>query len=123
MLFHYTRLYADVDGHSRFEEKAIQMKSSGTIGFLSEMIPVEGIIFREVEPAYDYDFHNAPQRQFLVLLDGEIEIETSLGEKRIFRAGEILLLEDVTGKGHRTRNVQQKPRRSLFIPVGDQPVG
>lgn len=123
MLFHYTRLYADVDGHSRFEEKAIAMKSAGTIGFLSEMIPVEGIIFREVEPAYDYDFHNAPQRQFLVLLDGEIEIETSLGEKRIFRAGEILLLEDVTGKGHRTRNVQQKPRRSLFIPVGDQPVG
>jgi len=119
MEFHYTRLYADSHGESRFEDKTIPMKSAGTIGFLSEMFPVKGIIFREVEAAYDYDFHNAPQRQFLVLLDGEIGIETSLGEKRIFKAGEVLLLEDVTGKGHRTRNIHQEPRRSLFIPLGE----
>jgi uncharacterized cupin superfamily protein len=118
MEFKYTRLYADTQGESRFEENTIPMRSAGTIGFLSELFTVEGIIFREVEPTYDYDFHNAPQRQFLVLLDGEIEIETSLGEKRTFRAGDVLLLEDVTGKGHRTRNVLQEPRRSLFIPVG-----
>lgn len=118
MNFSYTRLYSSSDGDSHFEDKTIPMKSSGTIGFLSELFPVKGIIFREVEATYDYDFHNAPQRQFLVLLDGEIEIETSLGEKRTFVAGEVLLLEDVTGKGHRTRNVRQEPRRSLFIPLG-----
>jgi len=117
MEFKYTRLYSDSRGESRFEDKTIPMRSAGTIGFLSELFPVEGIIFLEVEANYDYDFHHAPQRQFLVLLDGEIEIETSLGEKRTFKAGDVLLLEDVTGKGHRTRNVRQEPRRSLFIPL------
>jgi quercetin dioxygenase-like cupin family protein len=69
-----------------------------------------------VESTYDYDFHNSPQRQYLVILDGIIEIETSLGEKRIFKEGEVVLLEDTTGKGHRTKNMEIAERRSLFIP-------
>jgi redox-sensitive bicupin YhaK (pirin superfamily) len=51
------------------------------------------------------------------LLDGEIEIETSLGHKRIFKAGEILLVEDTNGKGHKTRNIQPIKRRSVFITL------
>jgi methyl coenzyme M reductase subunit C len=31
------------------------------------------------------------------------------------RGGEILLLEDTAGKGHRTRNVEPRERRSIFI--------
>jgi hypothetical protein len=40
------------------------------------------------------------------LIQGAIEIETTLGEKRQFKAGQVLLLEDTEGKGHRTRNIQ-----------------
>ena len=77
--------------------------------------PAKGVIFREVEPDYDWNFHTAPQKQYIVLLEGEIEIETSLGNKRIFGPGEVLLVEDTTGKGHKTRNLQQVKRKSLFI--------
>ena len=73
--------------------------------------------FREVEPSYNYNFHTAPQKQYIVLLAGEIEIETSLGEKRIFKTGEVLLVEDTTGKGHKTRNLQPIKRRSIFITL------
>ena len=82
------------------------MNKAGDIGALSEIRPVKGIIFREVEPAYDY--HNAPQKQYIILLDWGIEIEISLGETRRFCAGEILLVEDTTGKGHRTRNLNSE---------------
>jgi hypothetical protein len=51
-----------------------------------------------VAPLYDYDFHTAPARQYIILLDGAIAIETSLGEKREFKAGDVLLVEDVTVK-------------------------
>ena len=53
--------------------------------------------------------------KYVVLLDGGVEIETSLGEKRKFEQGEVLLMEDTTGKGHRSSNLQQKERSSLFI--------
>ena len=113
--FLVTRIYSDAEGESHFEDNAIPMERSGEIGSLSETFPAKGVIFREVESSYDYDFHNAPQKQYIVLLDGEIEIETSLGEKRRFKAGEILLVEDTTGKGHKTKNTHSVKRRSIFI--------
>lgn len=116
-MFPITRIYSDANGNSHFEDITIPLKNNGEIGSLSELLPAKGIIFREVLPSYDYDLHNAPQKQYIILLDGEIEIETSLGEKRIFRAGEILLVEDTEGKGHRTRNLKPIKRKSIFVPV------
>lgn len=112
-----TRVYSDNNGESHFEDIAMRLKNDGEIGFLSNKIPVKELIFRKVKPDYDYDFHNAPQKQYIILLDGEIEIETSLGEKRIFKGGDILLLEDTQGKGHKTRNLQNIERRSVFITL------
>lgn len=112
-----TRIYADDDGHSRFEDIEIPLKDAGDIGRLSERVPVKGVIFRENDATYDYDWHHAPQRQYVVMLDGEIEIETSKGEKRTFRGGDIILAEDITGRGHRTRTTNNQPRRSLFITL------
>ena len=116
-MFTITRIYSDANGDSRFEDIQIPLTDAGNIGFLSETNKASGIIFREVKPTYDYHFHNAPQRQYIVLLDGGIEIETSLGEKRIFKTGEILLAEDTTGKGHRSKNIENKKRKSLFITL------
>ena len=115
--FPVTRVYNDANGDSHFEDLSIPMEKAGDIGSLSRALAVKSIIFREVEPSYDYDFHNAPQKQYIVLLDGQIEIETSLGEKRKFGAGEILLVEDTTGKGHKTRNITSQKRKSIFITI------
>lgn len=116
-MFKITRLYSDEKGESRFEDQIISLEECGEIGSLSQLYSAKGIIFREVPPSYDYDFHNAPQRQYIILLDGEIEIETSLGEKKRFKGGDVLLTEDTSGKGHKTRNITSEKRRSVFIPI------
>lgn len=113
----YTRIYSDSAGESHFEEVDIALHEGGEIGRLSDHFPVASLQFRENQPDYDWDFHNAPQVQFIVLLDGEIEITTSLGEKRIFKGGDILKVEDTEGKGHKTRNIIKKVRKSLFIKI------
>lgn len=118
-MFTLYRIYSDAQGDSHFEEVVVPLKDAGVIGKLSEPTETRSIIFREVEPAYDWDFHTAPQRQYIILLDGEIEIETSLGVRRIFKAGDILRVEDTTGKGHRTRNLQPVKRRSVFVTLPD----
>lgn len=115
--FAITRLYADENGDSQFEDLKITLQESGTIGFLSEAQKVGTVVFRKVAANYDYDFHTAPARQYIVLLDGSIEIETSLGEKRIFESGQVLLVEDVSGKGHKTKNLKPQIRSSLFITL------
>lgn len=115
--FPITRVYSDINGDTHFEELEIELRDSGKIGALSDPIDAKSIIFREVVEDYDYEFHNAPQRQFIMLLDGEIEIETSLGVKRVFSPGQVLLVEDVTGKGHRSKNLTKTKRKSVFITI------
>ena len=117
-----TRVYAGPDGESHFGDLEIALRDGGPIGHLSEEIPAKAVIFRRNDPGYDYDWHTAPRRQFIVLLDGAIEIETSDGNRRTFQGGEVLLLEDTRGRGHRTRNVEPRERRSVFI-VLDETMG
>jgi hypothetical protein len=110
-----TRVYADEHGESHLADVEIALRDAGSIGHLSEEIPAKGVIFRRNDPSYDYDWHVAPRRQFIVLLDGAIEIEVSDGSRRTFRGGEVLLMEDTAGKGHRTRHLEKRERRSVFV--------
>jgi hypothetical protein len=112
-----TRIFSDEKGETHFETIEIPLINQGDIGFLSEIVEVKKLQFRKVSADYDYDFHCAPQKQYIVLLNGGVEIETSLGEKRKFQTGEIILVEDITGKGHKTKNLEPKERQSLFIYI------
>ena len=49
--------------------------------------------------------HNAPQPYVVVVLSGEGEVETSDGEARRFHPGDLLVCNDLTGKGHVTRAI------------------
>ena len=110
-----TRVYADERGESHFADQEVELRDAGPIGHLSEPVPAKSVMFRRNDPGYDYDWHVAPQRQFIILLDGVIEIEVSDGARRTFRGGEVLLVEDTTGRGHRTRHLEPRERRSVFI--------
>jgi hypothetical protein len=111
------RIYTGADGKSHFEDLRVPMKDAGQIGFMSEKVKATGIVFRETTGDYNYDFHVAPRRQYVVNLEGEVEIEIGDGGKRILRSGQILLAEDTTGQGHISRAVAGKPRKSLFITL------
>ena len=112
-----TRLFTGPDGKSHFEDFEVGVKARGDIGSLSDRVDATGLIFRETGGDYFYDWHNAPQLQYIVMLDGEVEIEVGDGESRIFRTGDIVLAEDTTGQGHISRAVQGRPRKSLFITL------
>ena len=112
-----TRIFTGEDGESHFEDIDIPLQSAGDIGALSRPFSATGVIFRETGSDYDYNFHNAPQRQYVVMLDGEVDIEIGDGTIRRFTTGDILLAEDITGRGHRSFAVDDKPRKSLFITL------
>lgn len=116
-----TRVFATPDGASHFEDVEVRLNDAGDIGLLSDARPARNIIFRETEPDYDYSWHHAPERQLVILLDGEIELEVSDGEVRRFSGGDVLLVEDTFGRGHHTRTLGNTRRRSIFVtlPEGD----
>jgi uncharacterized cupin superfamily protein len=112
-----TRIYPDVDGETHFENVNIPLQNSGQIGLLSQLQPVTGIIFRETPGDYDYAWHNAPRRQYVIILEGEVDFTVSSGETRRFGGGDVVLLEDTWGKGHCSQAVKGQRRKSIFVTL------
>lgn len=111
------RIYTGADGESHFEDVEPALTDRGAMGRISSLVPAKGVLFREVEGDYDLDFHNAPRRQYVVNLTGSVDIITGDGSTRRLGPGDVLLAEDTTGRGHRSRNVGGEPRTCLFIPL------
>ncbi|MFC1899965.1 hypothetical protein ACFLYN_00045 [Chloroflexota bacterium] len=112
-----TRMYTGEDGESHFDDIDISLDDSGEMDRRSELIKATGIIFRETGGEYDLNWHNAERRQFVINLEGSVEIVLGDGSSRILGPGDILLAEDTTGKGHISRAVNNQPRKSLFITL------
>jgi hypothetical protein len=52
-----------------------------------------------------------------MLSGGQVEIEVGDGSKRRLGPGDVLLAEDTSGRGHRSRAVDGQARTSLFITL------
>ena len=115
------RVYTGDDGCSHFEELNVRMGEFrlGTLfSYKSGLMPVKGVVFRENPLDGSDDFHNPPQRQFVITLSGAVELKVSDGSTRVFGPGDVLLAEDTHGAGHSARELLG-PRRSLILPVAD----
>ncbi len=113
--FKYVRLWEDKDGISHFEDVEVPMDDVGRASDLSDTLAVSGMNFRRNRMDYNLDWHPAPRRQFIVNLTGGVKITASDGEERVLGPGSIMLVEDVSGKGHKSEAAGSEERLSLFI--------
>lgn len=112
-----TRLHTGSDGESHFEDLSVALTSAQEIGRLSVPVKATGIIFRQTDGDYNYDWHHAPRRQYIINLEGEVDITVGDGTTRRFGAGDVLLVEDTGGRGHISRAVNNAPRKSIFVTL------
>lgn len=106
----YKRLFSDGRGDSHFEECEAEFRP---VDFAPPAPPLDISSFGMAEecfllrgkPGWQGDWHPAPFRQLHFYLAGEIEVETSDGRIGRISAGGIVLVEDTSGKGHRSRVV------------------
>ncbi len=106
----YVRVCADDAGESHFEDVEVAL---APVDFappappldVSVPGPASRFLFLAAPAGWAGDWHPVPRRQWMLYLAGEIEVETSDGEVRRFRSGSATLVEDTTGKGHRSRVV------------------
>ena len=102
----YYRLYTGKDNKSHMEEFNPPNN-----------MPATSVVFRNQPLGTFIDWHTAPRKQFLVTLEGEVEIGTGDGFLHILGPGDMMLAEDITGQGHTTRVIGNKDRISIAIPV------
>jgi hypothetical protein len=110
-------LYVDDKGETHFRDIEIEWVEERNATKYSKRFPASGIMFGEAFPTYDLDWHPAPRRQYVINLDGAMQITASDGEVRTIGTGEVLLVEDTSGKGHLSKAIAGKMRRSVYIPI------
>lgn len=106
------RVFAGSDGESHIEE--LRLEDHPELGALTNIGEVR---VQEFDGSRDMDFHPLPERRLIVHLSGEVEITASDGSKQMFRAGDVRLMEDVTGRGH--AHLDLTPSSAVYIILKD----
>jgi hypothetical protein len=106
------RMYTGEDGQTHVEDQALSSHPA-----LTSPQNAKHIVFREMPAGHFIDWYPAPQRQYVIILAGELEIGFSDGTFRRFGPGDARLVEDTTGKGHTTRVVSTIPVLTAVVPL------
>ena len=109
------RMYTDSGGKARWEEIDLMKTPEWTKG-----LDVTTVRFSAREPGVLQDWHPAPQRQFVFILSGRLEIGFEDGSKKVFGPGDARLVEDTTGKGHTTIALGNEPCITATVGLKDQ---
>lgn len=104
----YTQIVSDKTGETHFEQATVELNEAdyrppAPLLFVSHAYQANGLQFVRLPSGWAGDSINPPRRQFVICLKGEIEVTSSDGKRHSFGPGDAVLMDDVSGKGHRTR--------------------
>lgn len=117
-------LFTDTDGRARFKEEPLELSEGKPAARLSPLRASGGFQFRESPVGFRSEFHCTGDPQWLVVLQGQMEIGLQDGTSRIFGPGESFYSADTlpagatfdpTVHGHWSRQVGDVPLQTLFV--------
>lgn len=116
------RLFSGPDGESYFEDAEIELNlidyvSSAPPLYLSESKPANQFGFMKAPAGWSSDWHPSSARNLFFVLSGEWEVTASDGETRRFATGNVLLVEDTTGKGHSSRVISETDSLAAMVEL------
>ena len=107
------RLFTLPDGTSSMEPVTVKLE-----GGRSRLLSGTGVQIVSMQANNEVSWHVGPRRQLIATLAGSGELETGDGKKLEVKPGVITLIEDLTGKGHLTRNGPEG-RLCVFMPLDE----
>lgn len=108
-------VYEDANGESHFRDIEVDWVDDTASAKMSKRLPATGIVVCEFTASVHDTWHRAPRRQYVINLAGNVELTVSDGETRHIAPGEIVLVEDIAGRGHITKFAPG--HRSIFVPI------
>ena len=105
-MLHAFKLFTGPDNASHVVE--------GTVAE-NERTDVVAIHFKETPAHSSFDWHDAPEPQYVITLSGTLEFATRDGETFVLRAGDVLVAMDSIGSGHKWRLIDDQPWRRAYV--------
>jgi quercetin dioxygenase-like cupin family protein len=117
------RVWTDEQGVSHFADLDLPEAMAPMATGLPQMratssMPAESFRLITTTPqAMARGWHPAPARQFVIVVKGAIDVEVSDGETRRLNAGSMIFFEDLVGRGHLNRIVNDQEIMLAFLVV------
>ncbi len=119
-----TILYTDTDGRARFKDEALALTEGTPAARLSPLMASNGYQFRQSPVGFRSQFHCTATPQWLIVLQGAMEIGLQDGSTRTFGPGQSFYSDDTLPAGatfdpqvhgHCSRQVGDEPLVTVFI--------
>lgn len=107
------RTFTDEDGVSDTVEESLAILTKGPSGRVTAEEPITGFQYVIAPATLAYDWHQAPQKQYVLPLTGGMQVENGKGANHTVHPGDIYRGEDTVGQGHITRALKGQ-RLSIF---------
>lgn len=92
-------LFTDPHGRAKFRDKRLDLSEGSTAAVLSALTPNSGHQFRKSPVGFRSHFHCTTTPQWLIVLQGAMEIGLQDGSSRIFQAGQCFYSNDTLPPG------------------------
>jgi len=122
-VYTYVRLYTDDSGETRFGEGKMSLEGEPFMGgppVLTAALSIgagQAPMLAHIPAGSSYDWHTTVRRQFIFVVQGAVEFIASDGSVCRAVPGSLILFEDLTGKGHRTRSLGPDDHIALALPL------
>jgi quercetin dioxygenase-like cupin family protein len=105
-MLHAFKLYAGSDNASHVLEGSVAE---------NDRTDVVAVHFKETPAHSSFDWHDAPEPQYVITLSGTLEFTTRDGETFTVRPGDVLVATDDIGSGHKWRLIDDQPWRRAYV--------
>jgi mannose-6-phosphate isomerase-like protein (cupin superfamily) len=99
-------LFTADDQKSYFKTDHLETPIQQPLGDYSTPFPSQSVQFRQFDAGLIFPMHTAPRAQYVIYLAGAVQVRTSGGETKQFKAGDILLAMDTEGEGHESITIE-----------------
>ena len=118
----YVRLFATPDGETHFEELIAELtlraaNDTAPPLLVSDWQSAERMNFASFPVGWHGEDVRAPQKTLVVWIAGTCAVQTGDGVIRYFQSGDVLLVDDSIGKGHRPWNAGNDPVLAVAIQL------
>jgi quercetin dioxygenase-like cupin family protein len=118
----YWHIYSDSEGVSHFREIDLPFKARSVPGMDDPpaVLPLDsqpGVAFVRLAPGQVEDWHPAPRSVFLIAIQGGSRVTVGDGTVKEFGPGDVVFMDDTTGRGHLTEPIGNVAHVALIVPV------
>lgn len=116
----YLRLYAGVDGENHVEEMQVEFDMeqyappAPAFGISAAHVAAR-FVFVNFPAGWTSGYHKTPRRQLFVVLSSRLAGEASDGTVMDLHLGDVVLMEDTTGRGHTATTMEGADVHAMMV--------